>query len=448
MDTIKNLQFYSALFGAKAASKLLHLYSKNAGTSFPGVAAFKIDKDFLKDSSKFCNKKIITITGTNGKTTTSGIIATILKEQGENVLHNQKGANMPQGIATAIALGINPFKKADYFVLENDEAYLSKVYDQINADYLVVTNLFHDQLDRYGEIETTAKKIRTAIDKNPNLTILLNADDPMLKTLYTDNTITYGFESIEIVENTTQIQKSIENIYCTCKNKFKYSQNFYGHLGHYKCPCGYTRPTPQINATAKIYHDKSILEVNYNNSKFTFEAHIPGLYNAYNALAAIAVALSLNVKSETIQKAFDHYKSAFGRAEKLQINGKNVFIQLIKNPVGASEVIHTICNDKDSKLLIAINDEYADGRDISWLWDTDFEAFENYPNTIYTTGNRANDMALRLKYTNYKSNKLQIIPNIEEALNKAFSELEQNETLHILPSYTTLLTMQNLLKKL
>ena len=447
MDTLQNLKFYSALLGAKVASRILHIYSKNAGTSFPGVTALKLDKEFLSDSSRFCSEKIITVTGTNGKTTTSGIIAAILKEQGRNVLHNQKGANMPQGIATAIALGINPFKKADYFVLENDEAYLSKVYDQINADYLIVTNLFHDQLDRYGEIEATAQKIRTAIDKNPNLNLLLNADDPMLKTLYTNNTITYGFENIELINNNTT-HTITENIYCTCNNRFKYTKNFYGHLGHYACPCGYTRPVPQISATAKIYADKSLLTVKYKNTEHSFDIHIPGLYNAYNALAGISLALVLEISPTTIQKAFDNFKSAFGRAERIKLKGKDVFIQLIKNPVGASEVIRTISEDKNSGLLLAINDEYADGRDISWLWDTDFEAFSGYTNTIFTTGNRANDMALRLKYTDYDFNKLKVIPDIESALNTALDELEEGQTLHILPSYTTLLTMQDIFKKL
>jgi len=448
MDKLEKIKFYSALLGAKTVSKLLKLRSKNAGTSFPGLVALKIDKDFLSGTKEYCKKNVITVTGTNGKTTTSGLLAAILKQNNEYILHNQKGANMPQGIAAALALGINPFKAADYFVLENDEAYLSRIYDRIKADYLIVTNLFRDQLDRYGELESTARKIRDAIDKNPDLTLLLNADDPMLRSLYTSNTITFGFEDIEIVDVPTESHSPQENIYCNCSKALNYTKNFYAHIGHYSCECGYKRVNPQISATAKIYKNKSVLNVEYQNKNFVFEVSIPGLYNAYNALAAIAMALILKISPDTIQAAFNGYQSVFGRAERLNIQGKDVFIQLIKNPVGASEVLRTISADKSSNLLIVINDEYADGRDVSWLWDADFEAVCDWENKIITSGKRAEDMALRLKYAGLEQSRIEIINDIETALKTSLNRTQNGQTLNVLPTYTALLAMQDILKNL
>lgn len=446
MDKLKKLKFYTSLFAAKTASALLKLRSKNAGTSFPGVVALKIDKDFLSGTKEYCKKSVITITGTNGKTTTSGLLATILKQNGEFILHNQKGANMPQGIASALALGINPLKKADYFVLENDEAYLSRVYDKIKADYLIVTNLFRDQLDRYGELETTARKIRDAIDKNPDLTVLLNADDPMLHSLYTKNTITFGFEDIEIVDVPTKSNSPKENIYCACTKALNYTKTFYAHIGHYSCSCGYKRKTPEIKAEAKIYRDNSKLKVKYKDLEYNFDVKVPGLYNAYNALGAIAMGLILEISPQIIQRAMNSYISVFGRAERLKLQGKDVFIQLIKNPVGASEVLRTISSDKNSQLLIIINDEYADGRDVSWLWDADFESLKGWEHNIITSGKRASDMALRLKYAGIEQDKIEIVDDIESALKTSLSRTSSGQVLNILPTYTALLSMQEILK--
>ena len=164
----------------------------SGGTSFAGYFALKFDKDFIKTSSKFIDKQIITVTGTNGKTTTSGVLTHILNENNKKVLSNSKGANMISGIANTFAVSVNPFKKLDYAVLETDEAYLTKLYDSLNSDYLLVTNLFHDQLDRYGEISFTAQKIQSAIDKNNNLKVLLNADDPLVFNLKPQNPSTYA----------------------------------------------------------------------------------------------------------------------------------------------------------------------------------------------------------------------------------------------------------------
>ena len=448
MNNFKKLKFQSAVLGAKITSKLLKWFSKSSGTSLPGIVAFKLDKDFLSNIAYFCDKKIITITGTNGKTTTSGLIATILNEYHQKVLHNQQGANMPQGIAAALAVGLKTNKKADYFVLETDEAYLENIYSKLNADYLVITNLFNDQMDRHGGTNSIAKKIKTAIDKNPNLEIVLNADDVMLKTLYTKNTITYGFNKIELDKDLKLSPQDTNTIYCTCGQKLDFSQKFYAHIGHYQCPCGYKRPTPKINANAKILADKTLMEIEYNSKKLEISIKLCGIYNAYNALAAIAIALELGIDAQTIQNAFDKFNSSFGRANKIKFNDKNLYIQMIKNPAGATEGIKIANIDNNSNILIMINDEYSDGRDLSWLWDVDFSILKNYSNKIFVSGKRANDIALSLKYCDFPVNKIIIEENIETALNLALENTTKENTLYALPCYSAMVELKEILTKI
>lgn len=444
---LKQLKFQSAILGAKITSKLLKLFSKSSGTSLPGVIAFKVDNEFLTDAENYCNKKIITITGTNGKTTTSGLIAAILEEYHQKVLHNQQGANMPQGIATALALGFKPFQKADYFVLETDEAYLTQIYSKMNANYLLVTNLFNDQTDRHGGIGYISEKIKEAIDKNPDLTVVLNADDVMLRNLYTQNTITYGFDKIYVDKSLKIKQKQDDVIYCICGEKLVFSEKFYDHIGHYACPCGYKRPEPDVCATAKIYQDKTILNIKYRSKEFKFELKLCGIYNAYNALASIAMAFELGVDFNSIQSAFDNFTSSFGRANKIQVNNKNLYIQMVKNPAGMLEGVKLACCDNNSKLLIMINDEYSDGRDVSWLWDVDFSILNEYKGEIFVAGKRAYDVALRLKYADIDISKINVIENIDTAYKQSINSLSANQTLYALPCYSAMVELKDVLKK-
>lgn len=447
MDKINQFKFQAAIFGAKITSKLLKTFSKSSGTSLPGIMALKVDENFLSDATKYCDKKTITITGTNGKTTTSGLIAAMLSSYNQKVLHNYQGANMPQGIATALATGINPFKKSDYFVLETDEAYLTKIYSKMKADYLVVTNLFNDQTDRHGAINLISNKIREAIDKNSNLKVILNADDVMLRNLYTSNTFTYGFEKIEFDDDVVVAQTQENVIYCICGEMLTFSKTFYDHIGHYACPCGYKRSQPDVSAVAKIYSNKISLKVLYKSKQFEFTTNLCGVYNAYNVLAAIAIALELGVDEKSIQSALDCFVSSFGRANKIKINDKNLYIQMVKNPAGMLEGVKLACTDSKSNLLIMINDEYSDGRDVSWLWDVDFSVLKNYEGDIYVAGKRACDVALRLKYSDVDTSKIKITENIESAYMSAISSLDKNKTLYALPCYSAMVELKEVLKK-
>lgn len=427
---------------ARLIKLLIKIVGRSSGTSFIGMFTLKTNPDFLNFCSKYILHEKISVTGTNGKTTTAGLIAQILEANNKEVIHNAQGANMLTGIANVFATNVVPSKRYDNCVLESDEAYLSKLYDYMKLDYLVVTNLFRDQLDRYGELDTTAKKIQSAIDKNKDLVLLLNADDPLVANLGHDNKkLYYGFENIEFAETHTISHAPAEMFNCICGKPLEYSKRFYAQQGHYYCSCGYKRPKCNYQGNAKIYNDYIEISVLHNGEETHYTFDSIGLYNAYNALAAISMALEIGYKQEEIQNALNTYKAMFGRAEKTEFNGHKTIIQLIKNPAGASEVLKTV--DLSSKILIAINDNFADGRDVSWLWDAEFELLKDTEKTIVTSGIRANDMALRLKYAGVPSEKIKVVPDLFEAVEEVSNSEDKTEKVTIMPSYTALLQIKN-----
>lgn len=444
------MNFYTALLTAKSANLGLHLFH-HAGTSLPGALALKIQKNFIASVSDYCKKDIITVTGTNGKTTTAGLIAHIIKKTNCSVLHNEKGANMLSGIASSLAVNYKPFSKFDYAVLESDEAYLTKLYDYLKADYLLVTNLFRDQLDRYGELHTTAKKIQNAISKNPDLKVLLNADDPMVAGLGTGcKKIYFGFDEIIYDSAVPESQSPPESVMCKCGSCMSYTKRYYAHIGNYFCSnCGNKRIQPDYTGRAVIFSDYTKIIVSHNERTNEFKTNLVGLYNAYNVLAAIAAALEQKISPEDIQSALESYQSVFGRAEKFMLENKHVLVQLIKNPTGASEVLRTINQETTAKLLIIINDNYADGRDVSWLWDTDFEMLADYHNEIIVSGIRADDMAVRLKYAGVNPKQIITVYDIKSAIKYALKTLPEKSDgqLVIMPTYTALLEMQHILNR-
>lgn len=445
---MKKLRFYFALIAARFIYIAIRLLNKSSGTSFVGMTVLKICPDFLKYCRKYvAQMHAVTVTGTNGKTTTSGFLAHILEEADNKILHNVKGANMLTGVANAFALNILPFNKFDYAVIESDEAYLTKLYDYFAADNLVVTNLFRDQLDRYGELATTAGFIQNAIDKNEDLTLLLNADDPLVTRFGEGRKSVkyFGFEEVEFVSDKHKASTSAptEVFNCTCEHPLEYSRQFFAQEGHYYCShCGFKRPEPDFKGYAKIYDDYTELKIVHEGKTYEFRVNLIGLYNAYNALGAISQALMFGIDYDIIVKAAATYQSIFGRAERRMINGHKALIQLIKNPTGASEVLKTV--DLSSNIVIAINDNYADGRDISWLWDSDFEQLANAEYPIITSGIRAKDMALRMKYAGVNPKNIIIQEDLRKAIELAASGNNPEQKITILPSYTALLKISKM----
>ena len=426
--------FYFSLILAKIISAFLHITGISSGTSIIGRIVLKVSPNFLKECNKYIKTKI-NVTGTNGKTTTSGLVTHILNSSGKTVVNNAMGANMLTGVVNALSVSLNPFIKTDYSVIESDEAYLSKIYDQFDADYLVVTNLFRDQLDRYGELATTKRLIQEGIDKKPELKLLLNADDPLVASFEGKNKIFYGIEDVYYADESLKSKSSTEEVFsCPCGKALKYEKKFFAQQGHYYCDCGYKRPEPKYSAEVTLYKDYSVLSINGIN----YEIPLVGLYNAYNALAAISLCLELGIRD--IEKCLGSFKVAFGRSEVKYLNGKRTLIQLIKNPIGANEVLKTV--SRDSNLLIIINDNYADGRDVSWLWDAEFERINTNKNEIVVSGIRANDMALRLKYADIPEKQIKIIPDINQAV-EYISKSAKND-ITILPTYTALLKVNKI----
>lgn len=438
------IRFYTALLFSKLAYYSIRILKRSGGTSFAGMLALKICPDFLKYCAKYVKPNAVAITGTNGKTTTSGILAQILEQNNNRVIHNVKGANMLTGIANVFALKL-PCKKFDYAVLESDEAYLTKLYDYLPSDFLIVTNLFRDQLDRYGELETTARFIKNAIDK-ANPILFLNADDPLVANLGKEKeAFYYGFENVEFCSEKHKSSSSApsEVFKCICGEELQYSKRFFAQQGHYYCEkCGYKRPELTFKGYAEIYDDYSKIKIDFEGKSYEFRVNLIGLYNAYNALGAISAALFLGIDVEYINDALSTYKSIFGRAEKRVINGHQALIQLIKNPTGASEVLKTI--DLSSQILIAINDNYADGRDVSWLWDADFERLQNAQKPIIVSGIRAKDMAVRLKYAGVPTDKIKVEEDLKKAVEIASSSGKMEENISILPTYTALLKLNKM----
>lgn len=443
MDRVR---FYIALALARLTYLAIKLLNRSSGTSFVGMMTLKVCPNFLTHCRKYIKKNAITITGTNGKTTSSGLIAHIFEENQNSIIHNVKGANMLTGIANVFALNVKPLKRFDYAIIESDEAYLTKLYDYFKADYLLVTNLFRDQLDRYGELSTTASFIQNAIDKNSELKLILNADDPLVTNFGKNRrAIYYGFEEVEFysdIHNSTS-NAPTEVFNCICGQPLQYSKQFFAQEGHYHCEeCGFKRPEPNYKGFVKIYSDYSLLKIKHCNEEFEFKINLVGLYNAYNALGAISCAIENGINYETIRNAVSTYKSIFGRAERRIINGHKTLIQLIKNPTGASEVLKTV--DLNSNIVIAINDNYADGRDISWLWDSDFEQLKNAQKLIITSGTRAKDMATRLKYAGIPQDKIIVEEDIKSAIALAAKSDNIEERITILPSYTALLKISKM----
>lgn len=443
---MNRVRFYTALVLARLTYLAIKLLHRSSGTSFVGMMTLKVCPNFLAHCRKYIKNNAITISGTNGKTTTSGLVAHIFEENQNSIIHNVKGANMLTGIANVFALNIKPFKRFDYAVIESDEAYLTKLYDYFKADYLLVTNLFRDQLDRYGELSTTASFIQNAINKNKELKLILNADDPLVTNFGKGkNAIYYGFEEVEFcseIHNATS-NAPTEVFNCICGKPLQYNKQFFAQEGHYYCAkCGFKRPEPNYKGYIKIYSDYSELKIRHNDKDFEFKINLVGLYNAYNVLGAVACAMENGIDYQTIKKAVSTYKSIFGRAERRIINGHKTLIQLIKNPTGASEVLKTV--DLSSNIVIAINDNYADGRDISWLWDSDFEQLKNAQKLVITSGIRAKDMATRLKYAGIPQEKIIVEEDIKSAIALAAKSDNIEERITILPSYTALLKISKM----
>lgn len=386
-----NIKTRVALLSSKLTKQLLKL-ARRSGTTLPGKVALKIDPKLLSHVSK--NVTTILITGTNGKSTTTSMITKCLRDANYTVFSNESGANMIQGITGCF---IDHYSDAhQYAIIEVDEATLKHVTTAFSPDYLLITNLFRDQMDRYGEVTTTLSLIVEGIKKAPNMTLLLNGDDPIFNHLNLPNKIKYyGVENNPFV---SVKEENIDSSFCKlCRRPLSYQYINYAQLGLYECECGNHRPLLdyKVERIDTLNSDMSVFSVN-NQS---FQISTTGMYNVYNALAAIVVTRELEVPLSKISTSLATFDAKFGRQQKLIINNKHITFYLIKNPAGFNQSIaNANLDDQVHDSIFMINDQYADGIDISWLFDVNMSALKHLnTGTIITSGLRAYDMAIRLK---------------------------------------------------
>ena len=429
-------------------SKLLILVGKilgKKGSSTPGIFAMKICPEILKKLSEQVKKDIIVVCGTNGKTTTNNLINTIIKSGGNTVVCNSVGANMLPGVVTAFVEKTNFWGKlkADYACLEIDEMSAVKVFEHFEADYMVVTNLFRDQLDRYGEVEITLSYLEKAVSMCDNIKLILNGDDPVVSSLgkKTDKKCYY----FGVGENVgLELKETMEGRFCVfCGEELKYEYFHYSQLGNFKCEkCGFERP--DVDFEAKNINLDNGIKFSVNNIEF--DVKYRGFYNIYNILAAYSVINLINIDIENINNVLKNYKPQIGRMEEFIIQGKPVILNLAKNPAGFNQALSTVkCDKRKKNIIVAVNDKPSDGRDISWIWDVDFECLNNInAHNVYTSGIRHNDLEVRFKYAEIKN--VEDVENIKDAILRGLTS--DCDVLYVLVNYTMLFSTQNILKSL
>lgn len=428
------LNFFLILLG-RFISKLSSTFNLGSGSTWPGHIALYLNKDFIKDILSRSKTKTILIAGTNGKTTTGKLIQTILEENRENVFQNQSGANLLNGIASTLIQHSNKAGKINYnFALfEVDENTLPLVINEFIPDYIILLNLFRDQLDRYGEVDTIAKKWKKALEKLPQkTTLILNADDPQIAFLGKKKKNSVYYFGVTKLQSRFGIKptnrdwryESTDSNYCpNCNSKLNFKTINFSHLGDWECPsCKLKRPKLDIK------------NIDYYP--------LPGIYNWYNSLAAVLFSRVVRISNEKITSGLRKFTPAFGRQETLEIKGKKVKIFLSKNPTSFNESLRTVKELGGKNLLLVLNDRIPDGRDVSWIWDTDIESMIDSFKTITVSGDRCYDMGLRLKYV---FNKFQINDKLKNAIEISLQKISKDEALYILPTYTAMLEVRKIL---
>lgn len=443
----------ATLIVAKTAGRLTRLTGRGGGTAIPGVVAEKIDPRLVAKLVRSLPNGCILVTGTNGKTTTTKLLAAVLEASGERVLTNRAGSNLKRGIVSTMVAKSNLRGElaATIGLFEVDEASLRVVAPLLAPKAIVVTNLFRDQLDRYGELDTTAAMIGEGI-ASTEADLYLNADDPLVASLAKyakspERVQYFGIEGLP-AELATGDRSAVDSDRCpVCGSRLVFDRVFYAHIGHYHCPKhDFARPQPTATITSVSRSDQSgqTCEVSLSGKRYEAELILPGVYNLYNALAALAVAQGLGLAPDLALGAIAGTAGAFGRVEELVLDGARLKLILIKNPTGFAQVMETFLVGAGSlKVAFIINDNFADGLDISWLWDVPLERLAALKTQAITSGMRGTDMALRLKYAGITA---ELVDAPAEAIEHLVSNLSPDEEGYILATYTAMTQLRTGLK--
>jgi UDP-N-acetylmuramyl tripeptide synthase len=438
------LRRIAAVWTSKLVARICKMLGKQ-GVTWAGKIALIIDPKILTELAGDVKEKIYVVCGTNGKTTTNNLLCSTLEAQGKKVVCNHTGSNMLNGCVASFVLstGWNGRLDADYACIEVDEASALRIFPHFKPDFMVLTNLFRDQLDRYGEIDITMNLVRDAMKLAPDMKIIVNADDA-LSVFVTQESgnpyVTYGIGEKVFEESINEIK---EGRFCKkCGAKMEYNFYHFSQLGDYYCSaCDFKRPEIKYNASEIETGDHLAFCVDNRRIK----ANYRGFYNIYNILASYAAAREAGLLLENFQKVLDAYNPENGRNEHFSIDGTEIILNLAKNPAGFNQNISAVMEDKTLKdIIILINDNDQDGTDVSWLWDVDFDRFQSDNiNSIVVSGIRCQDMRLRLKYVD-------IPANLEQDVEKAIRERIANgcKNLYVLVNYTGLYSTHNILKRM
>ena len=451
-----------AVIAAKAALKACHL-SGRPGSSLPGRVALKVDPHIISPLAAGIRRGIIVTCGTNGKTTTNNLLCSMLEAQGFRVVSNRLGANMVEGVAAALAtaakgpLGYLAAAKrplgylvADFACLEVDEASAARVLQDLHPDFMILTGLFRDQLDRYGEIDLTMKALEKAILEAPDMTLVINGDDPL--TAYLAKKSAHRIVSYGVSEKVTgNVDVIREGRFCeNCGAPLQYDFYHFSQLGVYRCPsCGFGRPEIDYAAYGVRLSPQLSFDIQkINSAPVRISAPMTGFYNVYNILAVFSVLREMKLSTKMFSEVLCSFKPQFGRGEIFHVGEKRrqkVLLNLAKNPAGFNQNISAMLQDRSPKdLIIVINDNAQDGRDVSWLWDVDFDRLADETiRSITVSGLRSLDMQLRLKYVEIESERA---PDVEKAIDERLADGCEN--LYVLVNYTALYEAHKYLERL
>lgn len=417
------------------------------GTNIPGMIALKLDPNILKKMSK--GVKTIIVTGTNGKTTTSRMVEQCLIDAGKTYVANRSGANLLQGITADFADNCTLFGKCkkEYAIIECDEAAFKQVSLHTDPICIIVTNVFRDQLDRYGEVTTTLESIKIGCKNSKNAVLCLNADCSLTASIAAEVSNKCLFYGVNTEVYKTRVNEISDAPYCLrCKSEYAYDYVTFGHLGGWYCPvCGYRRPDPEVAVNEVILSDnrQSVVKMDVFCQDYEIAINLPGAYNIYNAAATVTAMHAVGFDDSIAVGALGRFQCGFGRMEKLDIPNNDIRMILIKNPAGCNQVLNFLTDmDEPSLFVIGLNDRVNDGKDVSWIWDVDFERLADMGDiltSIYVTGVRADDMALRLKYAGIPQEKLKVFYDYDQLIDAI---IDKGMPVYIMPNYTSMLDLR------